>query len=60
MMPKDLKDLLRAFNDHGVKYLIVGDMPSASMQNREQRKTWISLSNRMQKIVNNTVHLLAA
>jgi hypothetical protein len=24
MMPKDLKDLLRAFNDHGVKYLIVG------------------------------------
>lgn len=24
MMPKDLKDLLRAFNDHGVRYLIVG------------------------------------
>jgi hypothetical protein len=24
MMPKDLKDLLRAFNEHGVKYLIVG------------------------------------
>jgi hypothetical protein len=24
MMPKDLKDLLRAFNDHEVKYLIVG------------------------------------
>lgn len=24
MMPKDLKDLLRAFNDHAVKYLIVG------------------------------------
>jgi len=24
MMPKDLKDLLRAFDDHGVKYLIVG------------------------------------
>lgn len=24
MMPKDLKELLRAFNDHGVKYLIVG------------------------------------
>ena len=24
MMPKDLKDLLRAFNDHGVKYLVVG------------------------------------
>ena len=23
-MPKDLKELLRAFNDHGVKYLIVG------------------------------------
>jgi hypothetical protein len=24
MMPDDLKELLRAFNDHGVKYLIVG------------------------------------
>lgn len=24
MMPKDLKDLLRAFNDHGVRYLVVG------------------------------------
>lgn len=24
MMPKDLKDLLRAFNDHSVKYLVVG------------------------------------
>lgn len=23
-MPKDLKELLRAFNQHGVKYLIVG------------------------------------
>ena len=24
MMPADLKELLRAFNDHGVKYLVVG------------------------------------
>lgn len=24
MMPKDLKDLLRAFNEHAVKYLVVG------------------------------------
>ena len=24
MMPDDLKELLRAFNDHGVKYVIVG------------------------------------
>lgn len=24
MMPRDLKDLLRAFNDQGVKYLVVG------------------------------------
>jgi hypothetical protein len=24
MMPRDLKDLLRAFNDHAVKYLVVG------------------------------------
>ncbi len=24
MMPTDLKDLLRAFNNHGVKYLVVG------------------------------------
>jgi hypothetical protein len=24
MMPKDLKELLHAFNDHGVKYLVVG------------------------------------
>jgi hypothetical protein len=24
MMPKDLKELLRVFNDHGVKYLVVG------------------------------------
>src|SRR5579859_45857 len=24
MMPKDLKELLRAFHDHGVKYLVVG------------------------------------
>ncbi len=24
MMPKDLKDLLRAFNENGVKYLVVG------------------------------------
>jgi hypothetical protein len=24
MMPKDLKELLRAFNEFGVKYLIVG------------------------------------
>ena len=24
MMPKDLKELLRAFDDHGVRYLVVG------------------------------------
>src|SRR5438105_5316903 len=24
MMPKDLKELLRAFNDRGVKYLVIG------------------------------------
>jgi len=24
MMPRDLKDLLRAFNDHAVRYLVVG------------------------------------
>jgi hypothetical protein len=24
MMPKDLKELLRVFNEHGVKYLVVG------------------------------------
>lgn len=24
MMPKDLKDILRAFNEHGVRYLVVG------------------------------------
>jgi Nucleotidyltransferase of unknown function (DUF6036) len=24
MLPKDLKDLLRAFNEHGVRYLVVG------------------------------------
>jgi hypothetical protein len=24
MMPSDLKELLRAFNDHGVKYIVVG------------------------------------
>jgi predicted nucleotidyltransferase len=24
MMPKDLEELLRAFNDHGVRYLVVG------------------------------------
>jgi hypothetical protein len=24
MMPRDLKDLLRAFNDHAVKYMVVG------------------------------------
>ena len=24
MMPKDLKELLSAFHDHGVKYLVVG------------------------------------
>jgi hypothetical protein len=24
MMPKDLKELLRAFSDHGVRYLVVG------------------------------------
>jgi len=24
MMPKDLKDLLHAFNENGVKYLVVG------------------------------------
>jgi len=24
MMPEDLKEFLRAFNEHGVKYLIVG------------------------------------
>jgi predicted nucleotidyltransferase len=24
MMPKELKELLRAFNDHGVRYLVVG------------------------------------
>jgi hypothetical protein len=24
MMPTDLKDLLRAFDNHGVKYLVVG------------------------------------
>ncbi len=23
MLPKDLKDLLRAFNEHGVRYLVV-------------------------------------
>jgi hypothetical protein len=27
MMPKDLKELSRAFNDRGVKYLVVGGYP---------------------------------
>jgi hypothetical protein len=36
MIPDNLKELLRAFNDHGVKYLIVGATPSAFMQSREQ------------------------
>jgi hypothetical protein len=30
MMPKDLKELLRAFNDHAVKYLIVAAEPRAT------------------------------
>ena len=42
MVPKDLKELLRAFNDHTVKYLIVEAMLSACMPSRERRKTWIS------------------
>jgi hypothetical protein len=41
MMPKDLKDLLCAFNDHNVRYLVVGGMRSAFTQNREPPKTWI-------------------
>jgi hypothetical protein len=44
MMPKDLKDLLRAFNEHGVKYLIVGVMPLVFTLNPEQQRTLISSS----------------
>lgn len=44
MMPKDLKDLLRAFNESGVRYLVVGDTLSAFTLNRAPRKTWICLS----------------
>jgi hypothetical protein len=66
MMPKDLKELLRAFNDHAVKYLVVGAMHLACTPNREQPKTSISLSGRMKRIATryfahspNTVRLWA-
>jgi len=45
MMPEDLKELLRAFTDHAVKYLIVGGYafgvhaePLASW--RRARRSW--------------------
>jgi len=50
MMPKDLKELLRAFNDHGVKYLVVGGYGSAFTPNREQRRICIFSSAPTKKI----------
>jgi hypothetical protein len=38
MMPKNLKDLLRAFNENGVRYLVVGGMLSVFTLNRELQK----------------------
>jgi hypothetical protein len=43
-MPRGLKELLRAFNDHAVKTSSWKAMLSACMPNRERRKTWISSS----------------
>ena len=49
MMPDDLKELLRAFNDHAVKFLIGGGMLSAFTQSREQPRIWIFLSDPTRK-----------
>jgi len=49
MMPSDLKELLRAFNDHSVKYIVVAAMPSAYMPNRAPQKTWMSSSDRTKR-----------
>jgi hypothetical protein len=48
MMPSDLKELLRAFNDHGVKYLIVGGY-AFGVHAEPRRKTWISSSGLTKK-----------
>jgi len=41
MMPEDLKELLRAFNDQAVKFLVVGAMLSAFTPSREQQGSGI-------------------
>jgi hypothetical protein len=38
MMPRDLKDLLRAFNDQGVKYLVVGGYAFARIRFRKTHR----------------------
>jgi hypothetical protein len=47
MMPKDLKDLLRLFNQHGVKYLIVGGYAYGVHAEPRQQKISTSLSDLM-------------
>ena len=67
MMPEDLKELLRAFNDQAVKFLIVGAMLSAFTPSREQPRTLIFLSDPTRKTAkryfarwHNTARLSAA
>ena len=47
MMPEDLKELLRAFNDQAVKFLVVGGY--AFTPSREQPRIWIFLSDPTRK-----------
>ena len=35
----DFSDLLRIFNENGVKYLVIGGMPLFTMPNHASRKT---------------------
>jgi hypothetical protein len=45
-MYQDYKDLLCAFNAHGVKHLIVGAMPLSFMRSPALEKTWTFSSKR--------------
>ena len=52
MMNKEMKDLLRALNAHGVKYLVIGGGTHTEfIWNRELPKTWTYSSAQTKKTV---------
>ena len=49
MMPEDLKELLRAFNDQAVKFLVVGGYAFGVHAEPREPRIWIFLSDPTRK-----------